>query len=265
MSAMANPSLREFQRWMKSRVRPQGLAASEEGADLLNSQRGTPGAERLSVYAGGYVARTREALAEVYEAIQHLIGDGAFSELAVAYAAVHPSHEYNLSLMGRHLPEFLATAPISQQFPFLPDLSRLEWAVCEAFHAVDRLPIAPARMAALSLEEWNRTRLLFQPSVHLIASAWPVADLWEARTRPVAEIAIELVNRPQRALICRKGLQVVCDLVDERQEVLLAGLMAGKTLGEMCAALADRVHDEPLPLSEWFARWVRRGLIVDYR
>ena len=260
---MSAPSLRELQQLMRSAIRPaSGPTDSHASWAILNPQRGVPGVERLSVYAGGYVARMREALTEVYEAVQHVVGDRAFDVLAHDYAQCYSSHDYNLSLAGRHLPEFLAASPLTQSLPFLPDLARLEWLVCEAFHAFDEPPLDPVRLARRSLDEWERVQLRLQPSVGLIASPWPILDIWVARTRPRESVNIDLVNRPQRVLVFRQGLQTRCELIDERQHRMLEGLRTGQTLGAVCGELAGLGGAEPLPLAEWFARWAGQGLIV---
>mgnify|MGYP001566006128 CR=1 FL=1 len=274
---MSEPSLLELQRWMQQQIRYtsggvpreyrlQGRRYSEERLrhrppPVLSPQRGTPGVERLAVYAGGYVARTREALAQMYEAVRHVVGDRAFAELARRYAIHHSSHDYNLNLRGRHLPEFLATDPLTDPLPFLPDLARLERLISQAFHAREAASLDSAQLRGLSLEAWSATRLVFQPSVGVVASAWPIVDIWEARTRPREEVDIDLVNRPQRGLVFRQGLTVRCELVDEFQQRLLDGLLAGRPLGVMCDELAQ-ASDGGLPVDQWCASWARRGLIV---
>lgn len=260
---MSGPSLADLQRWVKSRVRPAGDAPSGAPPDILNPQRGTPGAERLAVYAGGYVARIRHALTEAYGAIRHVAGERAFTELARGYAERHPSHDYNLSLAGRHLPEFLAGWPLTSTLPFLPDLARLEWLVRQAFHAFEEPPFDPRRFAQLPLEDWGRARLAFQPSVGLAASAWPILDIWAARTQPRSAVDIDLVNHPQRVLVFRQQLEVRCELLDERQHAVLAGLLAGRPLGAVCEELATQASQGvPRLLRDWFAGWVARGLII---
>ena len=221
---------------MKDRIRRAPPAAA--GTDLLTSQRGTPGAARLAVYAEGYLARMREALAEVYEAVHHVLGERAFTDLSRAFAASCPSRDYNLSLAGRGLPEFLPTFPRTRELPFLPDLARLEWLVASAFHAFEEAPLDPAELAKVPADARERLRLRFQPSVGVIASAWPILDIWQARTRPRDEIDVDLRDRPQRVLVARRGLQTRCELLDERQSRLLRGLLSGSPLGLACAELA---------------------------
>lgn len=259
---MAEPSLEELQRWMASRIRPKANLPVSIDDDILNAQRGTAGVERLAVYAGGYIARAREALIEAYEAVQYVVGEGAFSSLALAYAERYPSHDYNLSAFGLHLPELLAQSPLSQRLPFLPDLARLEWAVRQAFHAFDQPPLDPQQLFALSLDEWERTRLAFQASVGVAASAWPIRDIWDARTQPRGSLDIALVDRPQHVLIYRDAGGVKCELIDAQQQFLLEALLAGRTLGVACGRLAEIAGEAELPLAEWFSRWARSGLIT---
>ena len=242
---MISPSLRETQRWMKARV----LA-------------GDPNDERLSVYSGGYLARVQEALEEAYPAVRHILGVRAFSELARDYAAGHPSRSYNLSRAGLHLPGFLPTHPLTKELPFLPDLAWLEWQVVEAFHAFDRPPMDPARLAAIPPKDWDRLKLAFQPSVGRVASAWPILDIWEARDRPVAEVRIDLIDRPQRVLVFRKAWIVRCELIDERQDAALQALLSGKTLGELCGLLSVGPAAGDPPLADWFSRWAASGLVA---
>ncbi len=255
---MSEPTLQEVQRWLKSKILPTSQTPSGTAAVELDS----PGTERLGVYAQGYLARVEEALAEVYEAVRHVVGRSPFHELAQSYAQRYPSSDYNLSLVGRRLPEYLADCTLTRELPFLPDLARLEWLVAQAFHAFEQPPLEAARLAAWSLEDWEQAQVIFQSSVRCIASAWPILDIWQSRGKPVAEIRIELINRPQQVLVARQGVQVRCELLDAPQHALLQALLAGQPLGEACEVVAHAAGEEALPLTEWFAQWVQEGMIV---
>jgi len=262
---MSELSLHDLQRWMQSKIASSRAEAAGGGTPehLLNPQRGIAGETRLAVYAEGYVVRMREALHEVYEAIYQVLGERTFADLASAYAQRYPSHESNLSLVGRHLPEFLTSWPLTQRLPFLPDLAQLEWRVSLAFHATQEHPIDSQLMASLSLDAWERTALVFQPSVGFVSSAWPILDLWNARAQPRSAINIELVSRPQCVLIFRRDLHLHCEAIDAAQTLWLEALLAGATLGAACDRLAQAHPNEMLPVTAWCAHWMREGLIMD--
>ena len=247
---------------MRALVHPgEGAAsAASEGQPALNPQRGVPGAERMAVYAEGYRARAEEALREVYEAIRHVVGARAFAALTRAYTQAHPSQDYNLSVIGRHLQAFLSTYPLTRDLPFLPDLARLEWAVSQAFHAQESPPLDAASLAALSPDDWHRLRLPLQPAVQVVASAWPILDIWQARQAPREAVQITVVDRPQWVLVFRRGWAVQCRLLAQDQAAVLTQLREGRTLGDVCDALA--ASGPPPPLTDWFAGWARDGLIT---
>ena len=264
-SLVPPPSLRDIQRWIKTRIQPSEHPSSDSDQPIrfLNAQRGTPGEQRMIVYAGGYLIRMREALAQVYEAVRHILGEESFAQLATAYAKWHPSNEYNLNVAGRRLPEFLAHSPLTERLPFLPDLAILEWVVCRAFHAFEQPPIAPSRLTAIPQDVWERMSLRFQPSVSVVKSAWPILDIWAARTQPRQAIDIDLAGRPQDVLVRREGLQVRCELITPSQHHIMAGLLEGKSLGEVCAELTAHGHEDASSVSVWFAGWMSQGLICD--
>ncbi|MBI3322462.1 MAG: putative DNA-binding domain-containing protein [Candidatus Omnitrophica bacterium] len=256
------PDLIELQRWMKRRIlpgRPDAVPAKEE---FLFPQGGVPGEERLGVYAEGYIVRMREALAEVYEAVEQVVGRETFAELAREYAACHPSRDYDLSKAGRQFPQFLAAHPTSRELPFLADLAALEWSVSEAFHSFEQPPMPTSQLADVPPGALGGIRIHFQPSVHRAHSAWPVLDIWEQRNRPREEVSVDLVDRPQRVLIYRQGVRVFCETMEPAQDDLLAGLLAGRTLGEACGDLLVDEGKGQVPISEWFAGWVQKGLIT---
>lgn len=259
----ASPSLSEIQREFHSLVGPGEDPAGAKEIPL-NPQGGVPGNERVSVYAHGYYARIVEALLETYPAVKHVLGEKIFNDLAHAYAERYPSGEYNLTQMGKYFPEFLKDPGVAEEMPFLSGLAALEWRVSLAFHAYDGKPLETAALSQITPEDWEKASLVFQPSVSVLRSEWPVFDIWKARNEPVEKIKIDMVNRPQNILIFRQGLEVHCTLLGPAQFQMLEGLLAGKTLGETCEALlaVPEESGETLDVSGWFSTWAGFGLLL---
>ena len=254
------PTLLKVQRQMKERIRSHNHTTL--GEVELNEQGGARGEERMAVYAEAYVARLMEALAEIYETVYHLLGKEAFIELTESYLEAHPSHSYNLNSFGEAMAPHLERTRFAAELPFLPDLARLEWQVSRAFHSFEQTAFDPASIAQNSEEDWDRLRVVFQPSVAVIRSQWPILTIWNARKKPLGEIDISLEGQPQQVLVSRRGMDVTCEALEEAQVELILSLQSGEPLGKSCARLAERAGAEEWPMGEWFSSWASRGLIA---
>jgi len=234
---------------------------SETLAAVVAVPKGCDALTRLHVYTNGYAARLEEALRETFPAAEHVVGAGAFASLVHRFAAAVRLHSYNLSDAGEAMPEFLCTDPLTSTLPFLPDLARLEWQVARAFHATDDAPFDPSSVAHWRLEDWEGAVLRFQPWVALVESDFPVREIWECSETPVEQIDIDLRNRPDRVLVRREGLAVVCESLDDAEARTLALLLDGQPLENAVAALPGR-GDDPASVSSWFTRWVSLRMIA---
>lgn len=257
------PTLREAQQWMASLIAHPERVDNEPPDGLIAQPPRGDRHERLGVYINGYPARVQEAMEECFPAVTHVIGHRATHELVVArYVPALTRHSYNLNDVGAELPGFLHSDTLSGQFPFLPDLARLEWAVRCAFHAHDLAPLVDlGPLATWTEEEWQRAVLQFQPSVALLCSPWPIRDLWQARETPIEEIDIDLRDRPDRVLVRRAGFGVQCESVSADEARALGALLAGRTLVQVSELHATSGGDAAF-VSAWFARWMQQGLII---
>lgn len=243
------------------------LSASRDAGDALDDWLSVPeparAGARMCVYSGGYPARVRDALAETYPAVAHFAGEQAFEVLAHRYAASVPLTFYNLNDAGAQMPAFLRRDPMTGDLPFLADLAELEWRVAQAFHAAQRPALDP-RALPWTVEDWAQAVLLFQPSVALVSSAWPLLDLWTARDTPRDAIDIELPGRKHDVVVRRAGLIVGCEPVSSGEALVLRLLLDGRSLGESLERLEADGH-APDAAQEWFSRWTTAGMIADAR
>lgn len=255
--AEAPTTLRDLQRWVADAILASDTARAE-GGPFAPPPRGTR-AERLHAYVDGYPARVREALAEAFPAVEHIVGAGAFGTLARRYLPRVPGGIYSLTDVGSALPSFLATDALGDALPFLPDLARLEWAVQRAFHAHLEPPFDATTVSAWGPDDWAMARVRFQPGTACVGSRWPIRALWDARKMPRDEIDVALEDRPETVVVYRVEHRVACEPVDPEEARVLGRLLSGATLGD---ATADLSGDDAERLGGWTAGWVARGLVV---
>ena len=224
-----------------------------------------PGQERLAVYAEGYRVRFRDGVSEVYEAIRWILGESQFAELVKNYSLKYPSRDTNLSFVGKYLPEFISTLPLAKQLPFIMDLAKLEWQLCGAFHAFDKIPVSPDELSKLSPEALTQGRFIFQASLFTITSDWPILDIWKSRKKSREEVNLNLEGRPQCIMGYRCGVKIECCLLENWQFQTLEGLKAGLNLEMVCEKLADDLSEELPLVAAWFSSLISKGLITRIR
>ena len=256
--------LRELQERMAARIleRTGAGAMTAPGTPIDGWLFAAPPAQvtdRLAVYREGYPARIAESLAETYPAIAHLIGDREFAALAERYTAAVPLASYNLNDAGAALAAFLRGDAIADVHPHLADLAEVEWRVAAAFHAFDSDPLDP-RTLKWTLDDWAGAVLVFQPSVSLVGSVWPLLDLWSARDRTDAFADVE-AGAERHVLIRRDGFAVRCESVSANEANALQRLLDGCRIADVVEAVSAAGADAG-GVSEWFSRWTACGMLA---
>ena len=250
---VSTPSLRELQSlfWasLTGRQEPALQAVVRSTAEL-------GGEDRLAIYAEMYFARLRDVLAEDFEKTAAVLGPEAFTALARAYLAEHPSEHPSVRHVGRHLAAFLASRPPAAAPAWLADLARLEWARIEVFDAPDACPIGMADLLALPEAEWPGACLRPIPALEVVASDWPLHRIWDG-SRPD--------RTPTVLRVWRQDGGVYHCAMDATERVALAALREGRSFGEICEATADIDPAEAATeAAALLARWIEDGLIAGF-
>lgn len=164
--------------------------------------RGLAARRRLNVYYHHSRIVQSDALSAIFPAVQRLVGDDFFAQMAAIYGEKYPLQCGDLRTFGSRLPEFIEGFEPVTPLPYLADVARLEWACHESLHSGEAAPLnATASLAHLRLA--SHVRLLHSP--------FPVARIWEfALTDQDPEtprLSIEGVG-PDHLLIMRPDLDV---------------------------------------------------------
>jgi hypothetical protein len=227
------------------------LAAFQDGFFATLFAAEDPADPRLAVYRHGALANLASALAGTYPVVTRLVGDAFFAEAARRHALATPSASGNLDDYGGDFPAFLAGYPHAQGVPYLADVARLEWALHEARRAAAARPLDLARLATLTPEGAGAVRVVLHPSVHLVASAYPVLAIWEANQvdRDGTPARDEGADRVL-AFLAEGGARA--ELAGAAAWALARALRDGQTLGQACEAMGENAAEFPAALA-WLA------------
>ncbi|MGC8476023.1 MAG: putative DNA-binding domain-containing protein [Acetobacteraceae bacterium] len=215
-----------------------------------------PAAARLGVYRNNVFGNLTAALRLTYPAVNRLVGEEFFAAAAARFIPEDPPASPDLYEYGAGFAAFLAGYPPAAGLAYLPDIARLEWAVCRAIHADPAPPLDPAALA-------GREDAVFtmHPTLTLLRTAGPARAIWEAvlgaddATKDAALAAIDpTAPGEDLAVLAPDGMLRVRPLPPP-EAALAAALAAGASLSAALAAVP------PEDAAAAFAALLAEGLL----
>jgi hypothetical protein len=188
-------------------------------------------AANLDVYRNNGESQFRGVLETSFPVLRRRVGDDYFRQLAHHYRQAHPSRSGDLLWIGREFAGFLVDHLRGSEYEWLADLARLEWLRELSLIAEARPPLGPEILARYPAEELERLVFMLQPSLHLLASPFPVFSIWQANQRENAPPVDQSVGYEQGMVLCRDNATDVRALPASLFAYLLA-LAEGRSLGE---------------------------------
>jgi uncharacterized protein (UPF0276 family) len=222
-------------------------------------------ASRLGIYRGNLHANWRRALAGSHPVLRQLVGADFFDALAGVYGRAQPSRDPDLNRFGAGLAGFLEGFAPAADYPWLPDVARLEWLVHESFLAPDAAPLPhpSLTLAGLEPDAFEASHATLHPSLRLHASNWATPALWQAH-QPGGPAFPEVLARASHALVWRPRFEVEVLETGAAAHAALAALAAGQNFGAaLDAAFAlDGDFDVAAHLQRWIGIGGGAGIVV---
>lgn len=235
-------------------------------ADAMLLQQLVGQLPRLAIYQNNVKQGLKSALKISYPASAWLMGKVEFEQLADAYRDEFTPKEVNLNHYGKQLSQYLEQSEKLGNYPYLVDLTKLEWARQESYYAADDAPMDSISLNALaSVEVAKQGDVIFElrANMQLISSYFDLAQLWQyysenktsSNTRPI------VIKKQQRRLyfcIHRAEYQATVMTLNEADFIFLTAMQQQKTLAEMVQAETVANIDNCLP------RYITEGYIKGF-
>ena len=231
------PSLLECQRAMRDALgadgRQRSLAWIRAGDDSL--------VERLEIHRntiGGAFTRT---LSLAFPCVERLVGRAFFESAARIFADRQAALTADLHAYGTGFPAFLEGFGPCAGLAYLPDVARLDWAVCRALHAPDAQPLPLDVLASLDDDQADSLRFRADPSITLLTSRFPIDEIWRAvlAQDDAAMRSVDLAGGPVRLLVQRLQDAPTVFRLTAVEWGFTHALVAGQPLGEVIATFPD--------------------------
>ena len=160
------------QKFLSALLQPSQAAP----ANLRHPKADQPVASRFNIYRNNVVYSLRTALADKFPKLQKLVGDAAFDALADGYVRDNLPRIPPLFIYGDDLPDYLSGFVPLADVPYAGDVARLEILWLASYHAADHTPLMRENLLAHNIEN---AVVRLAPALQLLASAWPIYDIWQ--------------------------------------------------------------------------------------
>lgn len=251
-------------------LRREGVLADSDLDFLVRRSGELSPTERLDVYANMYFYRLRDCLAEDYPALGSWIGAARFHNLVTDYLLAHPSRHPSLRELGRSLPGFLESHPLSEEFGHAAGLAQLEWARLDVFDEADASVLTRDGLLAEGAAAPERFRLSLVPAVRLLGLDAGVLRLWR-HLEDGGEVAPERRKASARrhgVCVWRRDFAVLHRSLDRDEEHCLHTLSRSPVslaeLGELVYEAQDdgtSAQQASQRLAELLGRWSADALL----
>lgn len=227
-------------------------------------------ARRFARYGEAVRHHRERSLKLVFPVLNALVGDAFFRMLAHAYGDAHPSREGDLARFGADLPKFIASLPVAADYPYFPDIARLEWLLHEVHGAPDTKPLSVHEVQTADPAEPDKWLLCLHPAAVPYTSEWRTASIWLAHRQPLTHPLPAAIYGPTRAIVYRSGWTATVRETSAAEWIALASLASTATLGDaLVVAQEQNAKLEPQAQSfdpaALFASWLADGLLVRKR
>jgi hypothetical protein len=240
------------------------LGADSPIAEAIVDAPPLPTPERLGIYRNAYRVRLIEALDDTYPILHAVLGDEVFVALGEAFVASHPSTHRSIRWYGGELANFLGRTPPYADQPILVELASLEWTLAEVFDSADASPKPRAALTAIDPSAWSELQIEFHPSLRRLHLQWNTVAVWQAMSNEEAPPDPQCAEHAVPWLLWRQDLQNYFRSMPADEAAALDAALKGASFGEICAALAEWLPEDEIPLraAGLLGIWADSGIIV---
>lgn len=183
----------------------------------------------FAVYRNTCARGAVEALRAAYPTVDALIGEEAFTQVALDFRAAEPPRGPVLSDYGRGFADFLARQPWTGELPYIADVAHLDRLWLDSFLAPDAdWSSAPGPVGTVP-------RMALHPATRFGWFTTPAMTIWQAHRQPGGFGELEPEWREEGALFTRQGPSVHADQIDRAGCLLLIASEGGVSIPDSIA------------------------------
>lgn len=230
------PSLAEFQRnFAASLLAPAASSANDASAAGLRVHRNT------------VIKALVDALLANYPTVGVLMGEAWLADVARSYARQRPPRHAVLADYGEFFPDYLRSLDAMRDWPYVPDVARLDRAWTESHLAPDSGALTPARLDGLEPAMLAMLQVRLHPSARFAVCASSAVTVWRANRPPArAPAELHIDGCDEAAIMVRNGNGVMLLPLNASARAFVEAITSHCSVGEAASAALRAVPEGDL-------------------
>ena len=208
--------------------------------------------QAFAVYRNTSARGVVEALRASHPTVDMLLGDEAFTQVALDFRREQAPKGPVLSDYGCDFAAFLGRQPWTCELPYLADVARLDWLWLESFLAADAI--------AAPLQPTSISKIALHPAARFAWTATPAMTIWLAHRDPWSMTELEPDWVEEGALFTRLGSCVRAEPIDAALHRLLAECSVPASVADVATNVAAAFPTADVP--DLLRRGVASGALL---
>lgn len=244
----------------------QGVYADDQLHPILESiaePGGLSATQHFDIYRASIFGGLLKSLTEIYPLCKSLVGDRFFNAMALAFLRRTLSRQPDLNLFGKDFSEFISIFPPASDLPYLPDMTRLEWAWHRAYWATDHRPLGPGSIANIPGERHGELVFRLPPSTTLLESDFPLLHIRHIALDETEDEVVDLNKEGGvKLIIWREDLELRIAPVTDDEWQLLRVLQQGGPFAKVCTHFDETPTS--VPLDKLLLNVLHKGWLAEF-
>lgn len=212
----------------------------EAGAD--EERRAT----RFNIYRNNFYVAVINVLRERFPVTERIVGEDFFKATARTFIEETPPIGQSNLKFGQDFPSFLSDFPHCADLPYLPDVSRLEWARFKSAIAPDMPNVTSQQFSEVDPARAGLIHFEKRAACHMVSSPFPIYDIWRTNHEDDVVKTLNHSTQGQSVLISRTPLGIEVHQVSSASYDLMALLFTGTPLGQAYERVNDQLTQDEL-------------------
>lgn len=217
----------------------------------------------LRIYHNNIFATAKQALSITFPTLLAQVGEDVMANIAQLLLETYPPYKGDWAEWGESLPHLVKTIEELKQYPFLPDVARVDLAIHQVERARDE-EVDINSFHLLAKVRLSNLVLQLNPSVQFFTCDYPIIEIQKVSERQDPAVQEQLQKKidtgqlKQNILVYRPNFKGMVRELDSLELKWLTLMAKGATVNDAL----DDVGMENFDFSEWLATAIQQKLIT---